>query len=132
MLRSVQSLYGYTIRAKDGDVGKVHEFYFDDQAWVIRYLVADTGNWLVGRRVLISPVALGQPDWAAHTLPVELTKKQVEGSPHISMDQPVSRQMEEELYTYCGWAPYWRGAIPLGGPGGLAVAEMIASTGREE
>jgi len=132
MLRSIEGLQGYTIFAKDGEIGKVHEFYFDDQTWVIRYLVGDTGNWLVGRRVLISPLALGQPDWAAHTLPVGLTKKQVEDSPHISTDQPVSRQMEEELHTYYGWAPYWRGATPLGGMGGLAVAQMIAGTKEEE
>jgi hypothetical protein len=132
MLRSIEALRGYTIQAKDGEVGKVHGFYFDDQTWVIRYLVADTGNWLVGRRVLISPLALDQPDWAAHRLPVRLTKKQVEDSPHIGTDQPVSRQMQEELHTYYGWPPYWRGATPLGGPGGLAVAQMIAGTKEKE
>ena len=43
----------------DGEIGKVREFYFDDQHWAIRYLVADTENWLAGRQVLISPYALG-------------------------------------------------------------------------
>jgi hypothetical protein len=54
MLRSVKELQGYAIRAIDGDIGQVHDFYFDDQSWLIRYLVVDTGNWLPGRRVLIS------------------------------------------------------------------------------
>jgi hypothetical protein len=64
MLWSLEELRGYTIRATDGDIGTVHAFFFDDKTWAIRYLVVDTGAWLPGRRVLISPVALEQPDWA--------------------------------------------------------------------
>ena len=47
MLRSVSELTGYSILATDGQIGKVAEFYFDDITWTIRYLVVDTGNWLV-------------------------------------------------------------------------------------
>ena len=46
MLRNVNNLIGYSIRALDGELGKVSEFYFDDFTWSIRYLVVDTGNWL--------------------------------------------------------------------------------------
>jgi hypothetical protein len=113
MLRSIKNLRIYTIRATDGDIGKVHDFFFDDQSWTIRYLVADTGSWLIGRRVLISPAALGQPNWEARILPVGLTKKQVEDSPPISTDKPVSRQMERELRKHYGWLPYtWRVRAP--------------------
>ena len=62
MLRSLKELQGYTISATDGDIGSVHDFYFDDQHWTVRYLVVDTGGWLSGRRVLVSPLALGRPD----------------------------------------------------------------------
>jgi len=107
MLRSLKELYGYTIRAVDGDIGKVDEFYFDDHRWTVRYLVADTGNWLVGRRVLLSTACLGWPDWEKRVFPVTLTKEQVENSPPIGVDEPVSRQMEKELHGYYGWRPYW-------------------------
>ena len=59
---SVKNLKGYAIGARDGDIGKVDDFYFDDGFWTIRYLVAETGNWLLNRKVLISPFALGEVD----------------------------------------------------------------------
>lgn len=73
MLRSTNDLEGYTIRATDGAIGKVEDFYFDDETWVIRYLVVDTGTWLSSRNVLISPISIGTPDWADKVLPVSIT-----------------------------------------------------------
>ena len=58
MLRRAKELTGYKLGARDGEIGKVKEFYFDDQSWTVRYLIADTGGWLTGRQVLISPYAL--------------------------------------------------------------------------
>lgn len=109
MLRSVKDLRRYAICAVDGDIGKVHELLFDDRGWIVRYLVVDTGTWLPGLRVLLSPAALGQPDWQTRVLPVDLTTGQVEHSPPIDTDKPVSRQMESELHAYYGWRPYWDG-----------------------
>ena len=96
MLRNVRLLRGYSIRATDGAIGAVDDLYFDDDRWAIRYLVVDTGCWLPGRKVLISPHAVGRPDWMAQQLPVSLTKAQVEGSPDVDTRKPVSRQYETE------------------------------------
>ena len=52
-------LYRKKLRESDGDIGHVKDFYFNDQQWVIRYVIADTGSWLPGRLVLISPYAFG-------------------------------------------------------------------------
>ena len=131
MLRSTKDLRGYAIRASNGVIGKVYGLYFDDLAWIVRYLVVDTGNWLPGRQVLLWPGVLGQPDWDTQSLPVGLSKEQVEHSPHISTDEPVSRQMEVDLHTYYGWTPYWRGGLPVPGLGAAAAAEMIASSAEE-
>jgi sporulation protein YlmC with PRC-barrel domain len=121
MLRGLKELKGYIILATDGEIGRVHDFYLDAQDWAIRYLVVDTGAWLVGRRVLISPTALNQPDWQQKRLPVSLTQAQVENSPGIDMDKPVSRQQETELHAYYNWPPYWDSAtLLLLGAGGLA------------
>lgn len=60
MLRNVTHLKGFVIQATDGEIGKVDQFYFDDETWAIRYLVVNTSRWLDGRLVLISPIALGQ------------------------------------------------------------------------
>lgn len=110
MLRSIIELLGYIIKAKDGEIGKVHDFYFDDETWDIRYLVVDTGKWLPGRKALIIPSALGEPDWRSHIFPVRLTKDQVLEAPDFDLDKPVSRQHEFELYKHYSWAPYW---LPL-------------------
>jgi hypothetical protein len=114
MLRSAKSLHGYTIEAIDGDIGKVSEFLFDDQFWTVRYLVVKTGGWLLERRVLIAPAALGQPSWETQRFPVMLTRDQVEKSPDINSDRPVSRQQETVLHAYYGWPSYWDMATPLG------------------
>lgn len=109
-LRSAKHMHGYTIRATDGDIGSVSQFLFDDEQWTVRYLVVDTGGWLTGRLVLISPRALGAVNEEGQSLDVNLTRQQVEDSPDISTDQPVSRQMEAEYHSYYGYEPYWDGA----------------------
>jgi uncharacterized protein YrrD len=107
MQHSLRSMVGFSIKAADGSVGKVNEFYFDDATWTIRYMVAETGNWLSDRKVLISLVALGKPDWESRTFPVNLTQDQVRKSPDIDTQRPVYRQHEAELHAYYQWPMYW-------------------------
>ena len=114
MLTKAKTLKGYTLDSFDGEIGKVKEFYFDDQHWAIRYLVADTGNWLTGRQVLISPYALVAVRKEAQHLVINLTKKQIEDSPSLNSDKPVSRQFEESYYGYYGWPMYWGGPYMWG------------------
>jgi hypothetical protein len=109
MLHQASALKGYKLSSLDGEIGKVKEFYFDDQHWTIRYLVADTGDWLPGRQVLISPHALGAVIGHEQGIAVELTTKQIEDSPPLSRDKPVSRQFEATYYGYYGWPVYWAG-----------------------
>ncbi len=107
MKRSVNSLVGYTIKAKDGELGKVSEFYFDDLTWSIRYLVVETGNWLNERKVLIPHSALGTTDWESKTFQVNLSMKQIRNSPDFESKKTVSRQHEIKLYTHYGLPVYW-------------------------
>ena len=114
MLYKVKTLTGYKLNSLDGEIGKVKEFYFDDHHWTIRYLVAETGDWLTGRQVLISPYALVAVNQEEQYIKVNLTKKQIEDSPSLNNDKPVSRQFEEEYYGYFGWPIYWAGAYMWG------------------
>ena len=98
----------------DGEIGKVKEFYFDDQHWTIRYLVADTGNWLTDRQVLISPYALIAVNNDEKNIAVDLTKKQIEDSPSLDSDKPVSHQFEQAYYGYYGFPVYWGGPYAWG------------------
>lgn len=124
MLRSLIDLTGYTIRARDGDIGSVGDFLFDDERWVVRYLVADTGSIFTRRHALISPISFGEADWPSRRFHLSLTKDEVKNSPEIDHDRPVSRQRERELHGYYGYSHYWGypGLWGLAGyPGMLAV-----------
>ena len=114
MLNKAKTLKGYKLDSLDGEFGEVKEFYFDDRHWTIRYLVANTGNWLTGRQVLISPYALVAAIKAEKHIAVDLTKKQIEDSPGLNSDIPVSRQFEEAYYDHYGWPTYWNGPYMWG------------------
>jgi len=122
MLRSVKQLYGDKLGASDGEIGHVKDFYFDDQRWTVRYVVADTGSWLSGRMVLVSPRSLGRLVQSGKVLRVKLTRKQIEDSPSIESHLPVSRQYEEEYHRYYGWPYYWQGDALWGASGVPIVA----------
>jgi len=109
MMQSIHQLYDDKIGALDGDVGHVEDIYFDDQSWAVRYLVTDTGSWLAGRKVLISPMAFGGLDRVGERMLVQLTKKQSEDSPAVELHKPVSRQYEERYYQHYGFPFYWQG-----------------------
>jgi len=126
MLRSIKQLYGDKLGASDGEIGQVKDFYFDDQSWAVRYVVADTGNWLTSRQVLLSPHAFGGLLQTGKVLRVDLTRKQIEDSPPIELHQPVSRQYEEEYHRYYGWPYYWQGD-GLWGMSGFPILEMPAN-----
>ena len=127
MLRNTADLKGFAIQATDGELGTVDQFYFDDETWAIRYFMVETGGWLGGRRVLISPISVVHADWQAKRLDVALTKKQVEHSPNVNTHQPVSRQHEAEYYGYYGYPYYWDGPYlwgPAFYPAGLADSNL--------
>jgi uncharacterized protein YrrD len=114
MLIKAKELKGYRLGARDGNIGKVEEFYFDDEHWTVRYLVADTGDGLSGRQVLISPYALSSIDVGNHSISVDLAKKQIELSPSLERHKPVSRQFEESYYGYYDWPMYGDAFYPWG------------------
>jgi hypothetical protein len=105
MLHRVDELLGFRIHAADGDIGRVHDLYFDDQRWTIRYLVVDTRHWLPGRRILLSPVSVRRVDWARRQIVVALSREQIRRSPKVDSDQPVGRG-RIALFRECYTLPY--------------------------
>ena len=116
MLRSLKKLKGSALRAVDGDVGRVEQCYFDDERWVVRYIVVDTGGVLLGRPVLISPVSVREVNWEDGKIHVVLTSEQVRKSPDIDTTETFSRRKESEFYRYYHWPVYW-GGVGLWGNG---------------
>ncbi len=136
MLRQAKDLQGFKLGARDGEIGEVAEFYFDDKRWTIRYLVADSGGWLTGRQVLISPYALDPASDDPKVIPVDLTRKQIEDSPSLDSDKPVSRHYEMQYYAYYGWPAYWdgpgmwgNGGYPMRGQAGWSDTTRHIETG---
>jgi len=123
MLLQGLAFKGFTIEASDGKIGTVSDFLFDDSTWKLRWLVVDASTWLTGRKLLIHPSAIDKADVPASALLVKLTRDQVEKSPLIATDEPVSQQMEHRLYGYYGVDPI------LSGPyyGGNAIAMPMAA-----
>src|SRR5207244_9980327 len=109
LLRSVKGLRGFRIHATDGDIGQIHDCYFDDHRWTIRYLSVGVGHWLPRRHVLIPLPALRAMEETGKTLHVALTKAQVRDSPGIDTDKPVSRQHDIESAQYFGLPYDWHG-----------------------
>lgn len=107
MQHNIKSLIGHSVGATDGEIGEIEEFYFDDKSWTIRYMIVQTGELFSGHKVLIAMDALQKPDWKEKEFPVNLTIEQINNSPYIDTDKPVSRQMEMELHRHYGWQPYW-------------------------
>ena len=114
MLARCSALKGYRLNSLDGELGRVKEFLFDDRYWTIRYLVVETGSWLTGRQVLISPYALSTVQVASHRISVNLTKREIEESPALNSDEPVSHQFESSYFGYFGWPMYWSGPYEWG------------------
>jgi hypothetical protein len=123
MLRSIKQLYGDKLGALDGEIGQVKDFYFDDEKWGVRFVVADTGSWLAGRMVLLSPRSLGRIAPSGKILHVNQTRKQIEDGPSIASHTPVSRQYEEAYHRYFGWPYYWQGTA-LWGMSSVPVMEL--------
>lgn len=128
MLQNIHELNGYKLAASDGEIGHIKDFYFDDQRWAMRYFVVDTGTWLTGRLVLISPHAFGKLDHDKKLLHVNLTKEQIEHSPTTDTHRPISRQYELEYYRYYGWPTYWGGDLIWGGTSLPVVVQPMLDT----
>ncbi len=110
MLILLAAAEGYRLDAMDGEIGRCRDFLLDESQWAVRWMVADTGTWLPGRKVLVSPAQLDPPDWSARRLPVRLTQEQIEQSPPLDADAPVSRRYERAFDAFHGLPDYWLGS----------------------
>lgn len=107
MLRKMKNILDKKTLGKDGELGKTGDFLFDDEDWMIRYLVVKTGHFLNRKELLVFPPAIENEKITEDSITLNMTKEQIENSPDIDKDQPLSRKAENELFTYFGWAPYW-------------------------
>ena len=107
MIRSAKDMKKFEIVATDGQIGSVDDFYFDDERWAIRYAVVDTGRWLPGRRVLISPLSISRTEWNDQRLLLSISRDRAKDAPGIDTHKPVSRRQEKGYLDYYGYPHYW-------------------------
>jgi hypothetical protein len=128
MLWNASHIHDHVIVARDGKIGTIVDFLFDDRSWHIRWAVVDTGTWLSSRKVLLPTSILKHPDMVGREFPIDLTKQQVKNSPDVDSERPVSRQMEASVYNYYGWGPYWGDGLyegAYGYTGGMGVSPFL-------
>lgn len=107
MILRAREIERCSISATDGEFGRVDDLLFDDERWTARYLVVNTGRWLLGRRLLVSPRSVHAVDADGHVLDVDLTMHQIEKSPPLAEHEPITRRFESEFHGYYGWPYYW-------------------------
>jgi len=106
-LCAAREIMKYHIETLEGRVGRVNDLILDDENWVLRYLVIDTGAVLPGKKVLVAPDWITQVDWNGSLLHTELHRKELEESPTYHPAQAVNREFEERLYDYLKRPKYW-------------------------
>ena len=105
-LRSMNNVADSAIQATDGDIGHVHDFIIDDEPWVIRYMIVDTGNWWPGKKVLVAPTWISSVDWKNSNVYVNLSRETIKSAPEFEQDK-LDRAYETELYKHYGQENYW-------------------------
>ncbi|MBF0298039.1 MAG: hypothetical protein HQK51_04925 [Oligoflexia bacterium] len=111
MQQSLHRLVDNKIEARDGNLGKVSDFYFDDEFWIVRYMVIDTEELFKEKKVLVSPIVIGKPDLKSSILFVDLTIEQIQKGPDISTKRPLSREDEIRLFEHYSWPFYWKSGL---------------------
>ncbi|MEO8717454.1 MAG: PRC-barrel domain-containing protein [Burkholderiales bacterium] len=103
----MKDLEDYAIRATDGVIGHVKDFYFDEETWAIRYMIVNTSNWWLGHQVLIAPQWIKDVSWSEATVAVDLTRRAVKDGPPYDSTAQLDRKQEARLYEHHGRPGYW-------------------------
>jgi hypothetical protein len=106
-LRSTYNVSGSQIQAKDGDIGHVEDFIIDDETWAIRYLIIDTKNWWLGKKVLVSPNWIERVSWSESKVFVNLTRENIKQSPEYTEESLLTRDYETRLHRHYNRHGYW-------------------------
>lgn len=106
MYVQASDLLAWELRLSDGEED-IQDILVEDETWVVEHLMANTGDWLPGRDVLVPPELLRQPSPSEGKVPVELTREDMEACDDITADEPVSRQKSYSVASYVGPLPSW-------------------------
>ena len=106
-LRSVQEVIGYSIRSRQGRIGRVDDFIVDDEHWSIRYIAVSIGNWMPRKKVLIEPEWIESISADERDMVICLSNEGIESSPDYDPLEPVNSQYQVRRYDYTGRPGGW-------------------------
>lgn len=111
MTWKVSDLKGDDVLARDGSIGTLDDVYFDDDDWAVRYMVVETGDWIPGRRMLISPHAVESGISDPGKLRIGATRDELKAAPGADADAPVAEQ--QRIAQAKGFGPpyYWSNPV---------------------
>jgi hypothetical protein len=98
-------MFGFTVHAIDGEIGRVKDFYVDEVLWLVRYLIINIGNWSSEKYILLSTAAIGRTGLLS--IDTNLTTDQIRSCPGVDLAKPLTRKYEEELHRLFVWPFYW-------------------------
>jgi len=106
-LRSAKEVRGYNIQASDDSIGHIDDYIVNDENWEIRYLVIDTSNWWLGKRVLVAPQWASQVNWEQRSVHVNMSRQAIKDGPEYDSSVTLNREYETELHSHFGEQGYW-------------------------
>jgi hypothetical protein len=90
-LLSIRLLHRQPVLARDGAAGELADLLFDDERWLVRYLVIDDLGPMPRRDVLIQPAQVDGIDGA---LQLKLRRDELKQCPGLDEDRPVYLQYD--------------------------------------
>jgi uncharacterized protein YrrD len=106
-LRSTKKVTGYTVVAQDQEIGSVKEFLFDDEHWVLRYIIAETGPLLASKKHILSSQWSQKIEWRTNRIYFDIDPTIIKHGPPYDTGILISRTYEKELYDYYHKPYYW-------------------------
>ena len=107
-LRSAKEVRGYAVLSGEGrPIGHVEGIVYDDAGWAVRYLIADTRDWLPGKKVPVSADWVLDVSSSAAQIEVDLTAEEMHTAPAWEPGTVMDRRYETELHAHYGRTPYW-------------------------
>ncbi|MDQ0207815.1 PRC-barrel domain-containing protein [Alkalicoccobacillus murimartini] len=106
-LQSINDLRGYTIHAKNGEVGKVLDFMLNEHDWSINYIIVDVGGVFTREPVPLAAEWITDISWQDKTITVNVEKELIERAPNYELHEPFTREHEAELYSHYNRKTYW-------------------------
>lgn len=116
MLDKYSKLIDFEVFAQDEKLGEIHDIYFQDNVWKVKYAVVESGDWLLGERFIIATEALHKPNWEEKQITTDISKEDIKSRPEIDFAKPVSREKLSELHQHYQWSQFMPSGAQIYGP----------------